>query len=144
MQIGKGQQITLILVLLHDVDQVGGRPVGMKNFPFPVDDVFLQIEGRGFRNTEIFQGIGYGDPEFLGNPEKMVNSRATVKQDGRIILQVDPGLPEFPGRNPFHLDERPEIYLYGGAFSQFGVGGLDGCRFGLCYENRLDLQFLTF
>lgn len=71
-------------------------------------NIFLQVIGRGFRNTEIFHCFRHFDPHLLAHPEIMVNGIARRKYDRGKLLEVYLILPEILGRDSFYSKKLPE------------------------------------
>ena len=79
------------------IDKVGEFTVGKKYFTFPVNDIFLKINGYRFRGTKVLHGIRDLDPEFFANTEEVVNGCPAVENNRRIFQDVDPAGSEFFG-----------------------------------------------
>ena len=75
-QVTARQQETFRLVLFDQIHQLLELHLAMENLPFPVDHVFLEVEGRGFAQAEILHGIRDFKPHFLRNSEEMVHGIA--------------------------------------------------------------------
>src|SRR5436190_19189461 len=84
----------------------------IKNFTFPVQNKFLQIQSHSFSNAEILCILGYIDLKFLACAEKMVNSIPAGKNNSGIILYFDLLFTELLGRNSFQTNEGVEIKFH--------------------------------
>ena len=83
----------------------------VKNFPFPVLNIFLEIISRGFGDAEILHGIGHLDTHFFTYSEKMINRVAGCKNNRGVVGDVDPVFPEFFGRYTFNSYELMEYNI---------------------------------
>jgi hypothetical protein len=108
VNIRTGEKEFFGFVLLDQLNQVPEIFFAVKDFPFPVLNIFLKVISRGFGDAEILHGVGHLDAHFFANPEKMINGVAGCKNDRGIIKDVYPVFPEFLGWNTFDLDELPE------------------------------------
>jgi hypothetical protein len=80
----------------------------MEDFSLAVLHVFLEVIGCGFRDAEIFHGIGHLDTHLFTDSEEMVNGVAGSENNGRIIKDVDPVFPELFRWNSLYIDKFPE------------------------------------
>jgi hypothetical protein len=84
----------------------------VEDFSLSVDNILLQIESSGFRNTKVFHVVGNRHAGFFTYSKKMVDGRTACKNHRGVVENIDLLLPELFGRYPFHLNERPEINLH--------------------------------
>lgn len=94
----------------------------MKNFSFPVLNVFLKIISCRFRNAEILHGIWHFDTHFFTNPEEMINRVARCKNNGSVIKDINPVPAELFSSYTFKLYKGTEINIYVKLFCQIRIG----------------------
>ena len=111
VDVAAGKQELFFLVLFQDVDQIVNGRLAVKDFTFPVNDIFLKIEGSGFGNAEILELVQIGDPHLIADPEKMISSMTAGQYHSSEIADIDSVLAKLLSRYPFDVNEFPEIYL---------------------------------
>jgi len=79
------------------------RPI--EHLPLPVKDEFLQVEGDGLRDTEVFCVLRDADLHLLANAEEMIYRMAACKNDGSVLGNIDLLLAEILGRYGLQPDE---------------------------------------
>jgi hypothetical protein len=112
----------------------------VENFSLSVDDIFLQVNCDGFRRAEILHGIRYLDPEFIADPEKVVDRDTAVEHNCRKIKQIDPGGPEFLARNALDTDKLEKIQINLVFFSYLEIWGFFCGRLRLGDQYSLNFQ----
>lgn len=96
-------------MFFQDVNKIVNGSFAIKDFPFAVNYVFLQIKGGRFRNAEVFKLIQICYSQLIAGPEKMISCVATGQYNRSKISDIDFILPKILGRNSFHVYEWPEI-----------------------------------
>ncbi len=72
-------------MFFNDIHKVGKTTCGMENFSFPVNNVFLKIKSRRFRNTEILHVIIDGQSHFFADSEEVINGCSAGKYDSCVV-----------------------------------------------------------
>src|SRR5580765_4030980 len=103
----------------------------VKDFAFPVEDKFLQIECHGFCNTEILGILRDTDFHFFSSSEEMVDRMSTGKNNGRIKADFYFLPSEILRRNALQPDKRQKSHLHFVSPGQFKIWRLVRFRPGL-------------
>ncbi len=80
-----------------------------KYFALAVQYEFLQIEGYGLGNAEVFHILRYLYLQLLAYPEKVIYSVAAGKDNSSILGYIYPLLPEVFARKSFNPYKSMEI-----------------------------------
>lgn len=121
MNIRQRNKVLFVFVLVNDVHKLIKSVCPVKYLPFAVDNIFLQVVCNRLGNAEILHGIGHLDPEFLTQPEIMINGGTAGKNYGRMRKNINPVLPEIFRSHSFNMNKRPEINTKFVLFCQVAV-----------------------
>lgn len=100
-----------LFVLLNYVNQVPGCALPYEKFPFPNDDIFLEILRSCFTDAEVFHFCRKFDLHFFQYTEVVVDRIFTGKNDRCKRKRTYILLSEFIGGYSFNLDELPKVHF---------------------------------
>lgn len=111
MRFGENEELLLCFILDYKVHEPLEGTVGERNFAFPVNDIFLQIERYRFGIADIFHHFGDCDARFRAYAEKMVDTRAARENYTRMLQDIYPLSQKFFEANAFDTYQRHIIDL---------------------------------
>jgi hypothetical protein len=76
-------------VLDNYINQILKFRFAVKDLPLPVYNIFLKVKCHILSDAEILHRIGHDNPQFVANPEKMINSCLAGKYDSCKIKDID-------------------------------------------------------
>jgi hypothetical protein len=82
MYVRAGEEIFFLLMLDNYFQKIFKALLTMEYLPFPVLNVFLQVERCGFGNAEILHGVGYLNSQVLSKVKEMIYRIPTGENNG--------------------------------------------------------------
>ena len=99
-------------MLYDNINKILEFSFAMEDLSFPVNNIFLEIEGNILGDTEIFHCIRNNNPEFITYPEEMIYPCLACKDYGSKIKNIDFLVPKKSFVcDPLDTVERFEIYF---------------------------------
>jgi hypothetical protein len=77
----------------------------VKDLSLPVNNILLQVKGYILSYAEILHCIRNDDPEFVADPEEVIDAGSAGEYNCGKIKDIDLLLPEILYRYAFNLDE---------------------------------------
>ena len=120
--VGTAIEVLLVLVFLHDFNQVAQGLVAKENLPFPILHITLEIKGCRFVDAEILECLRNRVAHFLGHAEEMVDGVTARKDDARVFRQFDMLLAKLACGDVIKFDKLLEPEVHAILFHHVGIG----------------------
>ena len=123
----------IILVLDDQVDNILKLRFPMEYFTLTINNIFLQVKCHILGYAEILHVVGDHNPQFIADPEEMVDTCFACKNHCCKVEDINFLLTKILGGYTLNLNKRFEINLQIIFFSQLEIWGFRIVRFWLRY-----------